>query len=146
MKTIEEIREESIPQRLANRKKLELEKRTKWRANNKDKINAYNWSYVTRYNNLLTKCKRRKKEVNITFLQFTDILEKGCHYCGDELKKTGGYSLDRRDPKGGYTLDNVLPCCAECNFIKNHHLTVEETLVAVKAVRKYRMDRVGDVD
>ena len=38
----------------------------------------------------------------------------------------------------GYEEGNVLPCCKDCNSVRQDVLTVEEMKVAMKAVLKYR--------
>lgn len=46
--------------------------------------------------------------------------------------------LDRKDNSLGYIIDNVLPCCGDCNKVRNTVLTVEEMEVAMKAVLVFR--------
>ena len=43
------------------------------------------------------------------------IREGPCAYCG--LGERNG--VDRTDNDIGYTLDNCVPCCSECNYMKN---------------------------
>jgi hypothetical protein len=42
-----------------------------------------------------------------------------------ERKNSYGYfiytGIDRMDPKMGYVLNNVVPCCEQCNYLKNRY-------------------------
>jgi len=51
--------------------------------------------------------------------EFEKLVEKPCHYCGFNDKKSG---LDRLDSKKGYILENVVPCCLICNIMKGNAL------------------------
>jgi 5-methylcytosine-specific restriction endonuclease McrA len=39
-----------------------------------------------------------------------------CHYCGNKII---GVGLDRIDSSIGYTIENCVPCCKDCNIMKN---------------------------
>ena len=43
-----------------------------------------------------------------------------CFYCHGSVKVSAGYHVDRINSNVGYTWDNVVPCCAPCNRIKNN--------------------------
>lgn len=86
--------------------------------------------------------KRDKKEFGIindmTFEEFYALSQMNCHYCGDlpsnkanapisdkkasEYAKTNGFfiynGLDRVDNTRHHSADNVVPCCANCNWAK----------------------------
>jgi hypothetical protein len=66
--------------------------------------------------------KRRDIEFNLTLEQFTELWNKPCYYCGDEIKTIG---VDRVDNTKGYQVDNIVPCCAWCNKMKLNY-TKEE--------------------
>jgi len=71
---------------------------------------------------------------DITYKEFTDIVNKPCAYCGDEpYDKKHFYSgthgrdddyfvtiagIDRIDNTIGYTKSNTVPCCKMCNQMK----------------------------
>jgi len=76
----------------------------------------------------------RKFEFALNFDSFCALVVKSCHYCGAEpaqgrnksrldrptvfngiIKHNG---LDRIDSKIGYVPENVVPCCAHCNYAK----------------------------
>jgi len=60
--------------------------------------------------------------------QVRDITSEVCHYCGVEpsqIKKNGdsiyiANGIDRIDSDKGYHIDNVVPCCAPCNYAKRN--------------------------
>lgn len=64
-------------------------------------------------------------------------LGKDCHYCGGILCETG-VGLDRKNNAMGYTLDNVVPCCKQCNSIKNECLTYKEAVLVIKILGEFR--------
>jgi hypothetical protein len=68
---------------------------------------------------------------------------KGCHYCFSSLLTETGIGLDRINNNLGYSLDNVLPCCGNCNKIRQDKLTVEEMKVAMSAIINYRKNLVN---
>lgn len=71
----------------------------------------------------------RKHTFSLSFEQFMDLVQKPCHYCGQEpqllplVPRQNGTSrangIDRKDNSIGYTLDNSLPCCSVCNHAKH---------------------------
>jgi len=54
---------------------------------------------------------------NLSNEDIISIIEKPCIYCGKQ--HSGG--IDRVDSMKGYELDNVVPCCAICNRMKNNY-------------------------
>lgn len=101
-------------------------------------LNKYNATYTRRFKQLQAKCTLKKYEIDVTFDKYKELLDKGCIYCAKELAKEKGVSLDRKDSSIGYLESNVVPCCGKCNQIKNVHLTFDEMIVAMKAVKEYR--------
>jgi len=67
---------------------------------------------------------RRNLVFELTPEEFKIMTAKECYYCGGYSKdrdprfKENG--IDRKDSDFGYVLDNCVPCCANCNFIKNN--------------------------
>ena len=83
-------------------------------------------------------CKRRKVEWDLSFEVYSKLItNKHCYYCKGKLNETG-IGLDRRNPSKGYILNNVLPCCKDCNTIKNNFLTVDETRAVIRFLQRYR--------
>jgi hypothetical protein len=73
---------------------------------------------------------------DLTFEQWSELVQKNCYICGGEpvlregkLHDTIGRKvpingLDRIDNKKGYTYTNVKTCCSTCNYMK-HKLTTD---------------------
>lgn len=57
--------------------------------------------------------KRRGITFSITLDDFSRIVASPCYYCGE-----GGYGVDRIDSAVGYFPENIVPCCSECNWMK----------------------------
>lgn len=92
-----------------------------------------------RYLYTKTQAKVRHKEWNLTEAEYTAAISKPCFYCDGPLP-VGSSGIDRLDNSKGYISGNIVPCCYTCNTMKNATLTWQETLVAVKAVQKYRSE------
>lgn len=89
----------------------------------------------TRFLQAKNGAKKRGFEFNITFEDYSKLITQPCAYCGGELPPKGG-SLDRVDPYDGYNLQNLVPCCAKCNWMKSD-LTVEEFLQHIAKITSY---------
>lgn len=103
--------------------------------NNKE----YGQTPMGRYTTLKVSARRRNIECPLTQEQFISIFSLPCHYCHDMLgvrSHTSG--LDRKDNTRGYDIDNVLPCCAICNYLRNNIMTVEETEYIVSCLLQFR--------
>jgi len=86
------------------------------------------------------KDKKRNFEFNLDKDFLKNIVKSECVYCGS--KKNVG--CDRIDNKKGHTKDNVLPCCNECNTVRNNLFSVEEMKQigeVIKIIRNQRGDR-----
>lgn len=57
--------------------------------------------------------RNRNYSFDLTFEQFSAILNKPCFYCGDM-----GRGVDRVNNSLGYSVNNCVPCCKKCNEIK----------------------------
>ena len=87
------------------------------------------------YNGYKKAAKRRGILFNITPNDFEDLVYKNCFYCNtkpnNRRKSRFGdldciyNGLDRKDSSLGYELDNVVPCCANCNYAKSTMSVVE---------------------
>ena len=80
------------------------------------------------------KCRKLKREFNITLEYFRMITKMNCYYCevepgnrhktiskDKEWEEINTYiynGLDRIDSNLGYTEENVVPCCKICNTAK----------------------------
>ena len=73
--------------------------------------------------------EERNLEFCLTKVEFREIIEQDCAYCGAKprLRHTnkmcsGEYranGIDRVDSSLGYIISNCVPCCSECNYMKN---------------------------
>jgi hypothetical protein len=78
--------------------------------------------------------KNRGVCFDLTPVEFRQIINRPCHYCGIEPSRefcasgNGSYiysGIDRYDSLVGYTPENVVPCCTECNVAKSDRNTSE---------------------
>ena len=85
------------------------------------------------------KCKDKKRNFicDLDFDFVDKLTNKPCIYCGD----THNIGLDRIDNSKGHTKDNVVPCCVECNTVRNDLFTVEEMIKLGKTIRQIKDDR-----
>ena len=65
-------------------------------------------------------CLRRGRvlrgiKLELTFEQFSEIINSECSYCGKENCR----GVDRVNSNLSYTPDNTVPCCSICNQMKN---------------------------
>jgi len=90
-----------------------------------------------RYSSLKQTARIQDLDFTIRKEQHKILLKQNCHYCNGPLAETGS-GLDRIDNQKGYIISNVVPCCSNCNRIKCHLLTSDETLLIIKALKKFR--------
>ena len=116
------------------------EYRDKMTSNSKQwqKNNPLRTRYLIAKSSALNKSRRGTKLFDISFDELVSLWKKGCHYCHGSIINNKGVGLDRIDNSKDYIIDNVLPCCGDCNKIRNTILTVEEMEVAMKAILEYR--------
>ena len=64
--------------------------------------------------------KKSAKKRNLTFElsdeEFLNLVKLPCHYCEYNDDVIG---IDRKDSNKGYVKSNILPCCEQCNLMKN---------------------------
>ena len=104
------------------------------------------------FNRLLRVYKRsaeqRQLEFSLTEQEVRKIFSQNCFYCGTEpsngkppQKYYGEFlynGIDRVDNSLGYLTHNVVPCCKQCNRMKNT-LTREKFLTHIKKIYSYGM-------
>lgn len=78
---------------------------------------GFNSKMRIRFANIKNGAKQRNLFFDLTEQQMCDLLNGTCSYCG--CKHCNG--IDRVDSSKGYTIDNVVPCCAICNRMKNNY-------------------------
>ncbi len=59
----------------------------------------------------------RNLQFELTIDNFKKYWKQPCYYCGDKIETIG---LDRVNNDKGYTIDNVVSCCAICNYMKRN--------------------------
>jgi hypothetical protein len=68
--------------------------------------------------------EQRATKKNIEFVltekEFNVIKSLDCYLCGKVTNKEHSNGIDRIDSKNEYNINNVLPCCADCNYMKNN--------------------------
>jgi len=90
-----------------------------------------------RFTRARRRAEQRNLEWSISYEKFGEFIKQSCHYCHGNLNEMGA-GLDRKDNQHGYTLDNVVPCCWQCNKMKNDILSFDEMVAAMKAVNAVR--------
>jgi hypothetical protein len=99
----------------------------------KNRIQQYGKMPRGRYASYKTRSKRDVISFNITFEEFADIITRPCIYCGEIILPRG---LDRINNEGGYEPDNVAPCCAMCNYMKQEY-TAEDFKAQIYKIANY---------
>jgi hypothetical protein len=94
--------------------------------------------YLTAKSLALSENRRQSRAFELTMDQCSDLWAMGCHYCQRDISNNKGVGLDRKDNSRGYTLDNVLPCCGDCNKVRNTVLSVEEMEIVMAVVSEIR--------
>jgi hypothetical protein len=92
-----------------------------------------------RYAKFKSKANRRGIELALSFDEWFALIENAeCHYCHEKIRSYG-ISLDRKDSSRGYVQDNVVPCCGNCNRIRNEDLiSYDEMLYIMPILLAYR--------
>ena len=75
-----------------------------------------------RFQNYLRKARESGFPFPFSWDEFLEFISRPCFYCG--VPRAGG--IDRLDNEiHGYILENIMPCCAVCNRMKNAFPTRE---------------------
>jgi len=79
----------------------------------KEKIDSkVEYKYLT----IKSGCITRRISLEMTLEEFKNYWDMPCHYCNGPRRTHG---LDRKDSKGPYSIENCVPCCSDCNYMKN---------------------------
>jgi len=117
-----------------------------WDRKHKKQVNRNQSKCDRKISTRFTSARYEATEFNrvwfITLEEYTRLLNEGCFYCGNDLLNLIGVGLDRIDNKEGYTNENTLPCCGQCNKMRNNVLTVEEMQGAMLRVLEIRDAKV----
>ncbi len=96
-----------------------------------------------RYTQLKKDSKRRGIEFHLSYEQFLKLIKrKTCVYCRERIADTGS-GLDRLNSMAGYHVDNVVRCCARCNWMKGNWLLPEEMHAAWRAIHRFRRGKLN---
>lgn len=105
---------------------------------------------------------RRVYKDGCKFEDFLKLSQKSCHYCGKEperifnlyskfdshpLKDEADFKyngLDRIDSDKDHSLNNIVPCCTDCNIMKNNK-SVQEFLDHIKAIYLHQINHNSNV-
>ena len=82
----------------------------------KDKT-GFESKYRLRFANIKSGAKKRNIYFDLTEEEMYNLLTSPCNYCG--CNNSNG--IDRIDSSKGYITENVVPCCAMCNRMKNNY-------------------------
>jgi len=88
--------------------------------------------------------RRRNLEFNLTTNQFSELTKQNCWYCGIEpsqIKYSSGHKryycfyngIDRVNNTVGYVEANCIPCCGQCNRMKNV-LHAEDFIIHIRKI------------
>jgi len=119
------------------------ENNRKWRAANRDRLNAiankHRGSVAQRFKAMKN---RAKGSSCMTFEEYKSLEGLPCYYCGWPRPEKGS-GIDRIDNSKGYELINCVPCCTECNTARNNHFTEEEMLRIGEVIGQIKRDRLS---
>lgn len=87
----------------------------------------------SRFRSAVAAALKRGKAWELTELEYYQLADSSCVYCGNETGK--GIGLDRVDSKLSYTWRNVVPCCGPCNWAKGRRVVTDRAQVEVSARR-----------
>lgn len=91
-----------------------------------------------RFKKSVNRATDRGFEWNISFSDYCELISKRCFYCDGDVPKVA-CGLDRMDNSKGYLIGNVVSCCRNCNVMKSDHLTFDEMVVAMNAIKGFRL-------
>jgi hypothetical protein len=87
----------------------------RWRRDNPEKVNAAVRRYFQTdkgmYSHYKASAKGSGREFDLSFQEFTDLINSSCTYCGT----VPALGVDRMDNDVGYVVTNCVACCAICN-------------------------------
>lgn len=112
---------------------------------NKNKKEFDEFKYNSIYTDYRKSAIKRGLQFDITKNELIEYIHKPCHYCGKSnvgCRKVGKYNqlycngIDRLDNNIGYIKDNCVPCCKNCNRMKNN-MSIEDFKNEIKNIYNY---------
>lgn len=91
---------------------------------------SYNQTPKRKYLKYFYNAKTKGVEFHLTYVQFLELWQLPCSYCGRAISTIG---IDRIDNSKGYISGNIIPCCSACNQAKST-LTHTEFLAICKKI------------
>jgi len=92
-------------------KKKDNEKNKKYRKTKRGR-------YIVFLNRVKRRNDKNKSFCNLTENQHDMLINMKCFYCNKYHKNKNYCGIDRIDNNKGYTLENCVPCCQDCNSMK----------------------------
>lgn len=132
--------------RVKNFIRLREQEMTAWRKDRPRKLaqlTKFKRSPKGRYGYMKSDSKDRGLSCTLTLTEYASLISNPCFYCKEPLPVSRCTGLDRIDNSKGYDVGNVLPCCGDCNYLRMHKLTVDETQALVLALKQYRASKKG---
>ncbi|KKL92938.1 hypothetical protein LCGC14_1879680 [marine sediment metagenome] len=99
------------------------------RRNRSEYNKRYRRTLIGQFKQYKDNAKTRGHEFDLSFDEFQEIVTSWCYYCGEDPP----VGVDRFDNAFGYRYDNVVPCCANCNYMKRHR-TTDDFIAHVKRI------------
>jgi len=76
--------------------------------------------YDVKIQNYKCGAKNRNLNFNLTDEKCIELFNKSCYYCSLENTDEKINGIDRIDSNNHYTIENCVPCCTQCNLMKNN--------------------------
>jgi hypothetical protein len=134
-------KEESIKKYKDEHKKEKSKYNKQYSIINQEKLKEYhraqNKTLKGRFRTAKGAAKKRNREFNLTFEQFSQEVIKPCFYCNDHFRKNEigtGCGLDRLNNKIGYVVENIVSCCSHCNYLKSDVYSQIQTIAMVNVL------------
>lgn len=83
--------------------------------------------------------KDRSIKFNLNENQFYKIISMNCYLCNKSNTNLHRNGIDRFDSTKDYDLNNILPCCGDCNLMKNDFI-FENMLMKFMKISKIHFD------
>lgn len=110
------------------------------RAAEKEKSRKHNLTPLRKFSTYKHSAKEKGKEFAITRDQFMALWQKPCYYCSATIKTIG---IDRVNNEIGYTVENIVPCCALCNYAKRGLSKSEFVALCMGVVKTHEQREAG---
>ena len=91
------------------------------------------------YNEYQKGAIKRNLEFSIEIDDFEELVNSHCYYC-NEYNSERVIGLDRLDSSKGYSIKNIVPCCSECNTMKNN-ASLDNFINKIKKIYLHLIDK-----